>query len=266
MRRIGIDVGGTNTDAVLMEDERVLAWVKTPTTTDVTGGVRESLRLLVEEELGGVSGRVDGVMIGTTHFTNAVVQRRDLQEVAAIRIGLPSGRSLPPFVDWPKDLAVAAGVAEIGDASRVAGLDAAAVAWAIARFREMVEESVDRMKADARPLPLLAVGGGAFLVLERVPGISEVLHVSHASVANAVGAAIAQVSGEVDQVFSGVSRDEAVSRAEALARERAVEAGADPRRVDVVDVEDLPLAYLPGDARRVRVVGEAGPTHEAPAR
>ncbi len=83
----------------------------------------------------------------------------------------------PPAATY---IAVGAGVAEIGDASRVAGLDAAAVAWAVARFREMVEESVDRMKADARPLPLLAVGGGAFLVLERVPGISEVLHVSHA--------------------------------------------------------------------------------------
>ena len=44
-------------------------------------------------------------MIGTTHFTNAVVQRRDLDPVAAVRIGLPSGRSLPPFVDWPEDLA-----------------------------------------------------------------------------------------------------------------------------------------------------------------
>jgi N-methylhydantoinase A/oxoprolinase/acetone carboxylase beta subunit len=158
------------------------------------------------------------------------------------------------------DVAVAAGVAEIGDGSRVTEVDAATVAWAMACFRQMVEEGVDRMKADARPLPVLAVGGGAFLVPERMPGISEVLHVSHASVANAVGAAIAQVSGEVDQVFSGMSRGEAVSRAEALARERAIEAGADPSSLDVVDVEDLPLAYLPGDARRVRVrvVGEAG--------
>src|SRR6202165_206860 len=44
-------------------------------------------------------------MIGTTHFTNAVVQRRDLTRVAAIRIGLPASASLPPFVDWPDDLA-----------------------------------------------------------------------------------------------------------------------------------------------------------------
>jgi hypothetical protein len=76
-----------------------------------------------------------------------------------------------------------------------------------------------------------------------------------------VGAAIAQVSGEVDQVFTGVPRDRAVADAEALARSRAVEAGADEATLDVVDVEDLPLAYVPGGALRVRVrvVGDAAP-------
>ena len=47
MRRIGIDVGGTNTDAVLIEDERVVAGVKTPTTDDVTGGILNSLNDLI---------------------------------------------------------------------------------------------------------------------------------------------------------------------------------------------------------------------------
>ncbi|GIT52226.1 MAG: hypothetical protein Ct9H300mP15_24390 [Gemmatimonadota bacterium] len=43
-----------------------------------------------------------------------------------------------------------------------------------------------------------------------------------------------------------------------IARDRAIEAGAERENLRVVDVEDLPLAYLPGDARRVRVkvVGE----------
>jgi hypothetical protein len=147
----------------------------------------------------------------------------------------------------------------IGEPARVARLDATSVSWAIDRFREIVEEGVDRMKADARALPLLAVGGGAFLVPERIPGITEVVHVRHAAVANAVGAAIAQVSGEVDQVFTGVPRDHAVAEAERLARARAVASGADESTLEVVDVEDLPLAYVPGGALRVRVrvVGEA---------
>jgi N-methylhydantoinase A/oxoprolinase/acetone carboxylase beta subunit len=36
--RIGIDVGGTNTDAVLMDGSTVLADVKTATTPEVTLG------------------------------------------------------------------------------------------------------------------------------------------------------------------------------------------------------------------------------------
>src|SRR5439155_3379210 len=50
-------------------------------------------------------GVIDGVVIGTTHFVNAVVQRLDLAPVAAVRIGLPASASLPTFCDWPEDLA-----------------------------------------------------------------------------------------------------------------------------------------------------------------
>src|SRR5215213_2048954 len=101
-RRIGIDVGGTNTDAVLLEGDAVLATAKTPTTADVLTGVKLALQ--------GVRGALgeaglQAVMIGTTHFVNAVVQRRELAPVGALRIGLPAAASLPPFCDWPEDLA-----------------------------------------------------------------------------------------------------------------------------------------------------------------
>ena len=122
----------------------------------------------------------------------------------------------------------------------------------------MLAESVDRMKTDAAEVPLLAVGGGAFLVPETLPGVSKVLRPAHAAVANAVGAAIAQVSGEADQVFQGMTRAEAMAEAEGIARRHAVEAGADAATLHLVDIEDLPIAYLPGGALRVRarVVGE----------
>lgn len=69
--RIGVDVGGTNTDAVLMNGTQVLASTKTPTTPNVSGGITTALHTLVSDS-GLDVARLDAVMIGTTHFTNAV--------------------------------------------------------------------------------------------------------------------------------------------------------------------------------------------------
>ena len=512
MKRIGIDVGGTNSDAVLVQDDRVLLAVKSPTTPDVMGGVLASLRKLLDGA-GDLAHGVEAVMIGTTHFVNAVVQRRDLVRVAAIRLGLPASASLEPMVDWPRDLraivdpmvfmvegghefdgrpfmpldekalrlaaakirdagihaigissifspltaehelraaeivssiclqasltlshqvgrigllerenvtllnaclaelghhvtgafraaldavglqvpfyltqndgtvmlaelaakfpvysfssgptnsmrgaafltriddamvidvggttsdigclvhgfpreannvveiggvrtlfrmpdllsiglgggtmvsdppltvgprsvgyrlpeqalvfggnvltltdiGVAAGLADIGERGRVRHLATAQVEAVLARIRAMLEESIDRMKTQAEDATLVAVGGGAFLVPDKLAGCGRVLRVEHADVANAVGAAIAQVSGEVDQVFSGLSREQAMDQAKSLAQERAVQAGADRATLKLADIEDLPIAYLPGNSMRVRarVIGDIAST------
>jgi N-methylhydantoinase A/oxoprolinase/acetone carboxylase beta subunit len=502
VRRIGVDVGGTNTDAVLLDRDAVVGAVKTPTTSDVTSGITTALHDLLTAT--GSDRAIDAVMIGTTHFTNAVVQRRDLTRVAAVRIGLPASASLPPFVDWPEDLAalvrgdvvmleggheydgrpivpfdeigmrraarqirasgitsvaiasvfsplnaecetraaailreecpdvavtlshelgrigllerenatllnaalvdlarrtttaftealrgsglaaplyltqndgtvmraataetfpvysfasgptnsmrgaaflsglsdalvidvggtttdvgslrhgfpreansvvevggvrtlfrmpdllslglgggslvkdagrsvgpqsvgyrlvdesrvfggdtltatdvaVAAGLIVLGDRRRVIDQSADLVKTALGRIHATIEEGVDRMKTDARDEPLIVVGGGSFLVPARLPGVSEVVHVQHQAVANAVGAAIAQVSGEVDQIFQNRPREAAIADARRIAEERAVSAGADRTTLSVVEVEDLPLAYLPGNSLRVRV-------------
>jgi len=141
------------------------------------------------------------------------------------------------------------------------------VAAVLNEARTKIEDAVDRMKTEAGDLPLIAVGGGAFLVPERVTGISKVIRVPHGDCANAVGAAIAQVSGETDQVYRDLPRAEAIALAEAQAKERAVAAGADRASLETVDVEDMPLTYLPGNALRVRVrvAGEmAAPTAAQP--
>jgi N-methylhydantoinase A/oxoprolinase/acetone carboxylase beta subunit len=509
MTKIGVDVGGTNTDAVILDGTEVVAAVKTPTTADVLGGITTVLRELLERP-GADPEAVEAVMIGTTHFTNAVVQRRGLTPVAAVRIGLPASASLEPFVDWPPDLArivdggrymvrggheydgrpivpfdaaemrgvarrirdsgvgavgvasvfsplnpaceeeaaailreecpdvaitlshelgrlgllerenvtllnaalvelarrttraylgalegsgvraplyltqndgtitraevaaelpvysfasgptnsmrgaaflsriedaivvdvggttsdigalrhgfpreannvvevggvrtnfrmpdvlsiglgggtivrrgpplgigpdsvgyeitkralvfggdeltcsdvaAAAGLIELGDPGRARDLDGGLVSECLAAVHRMIEEAVDRMKPDASPLPLIAVGGGSFLIPQRLAGISEVVNVEHQAVANAVGAAIAQVSGEVDQIFRDLSREEAIDRARRQAEDRALKAGAAPGTLKVVEVEDLPIAYLPGNSlrTRVRVVGD----------
>ncbi|MER3439618.1 MAG: hydantoinase subunit beta, partial [Chloroflexota bacterium] len=153
------------------------------------------------------------------------------------------------------DIAVAAGIASIGDPARVAHLDRTFVQAALERIQVMVETAVDRMKTSAEPVPVIIVGGGSILISRTIAGASEMVKPPHYEAANAVGAAIAQISGEVDRVYSldGKSRDSALDDAKAEASSKAVEAGADPQTVQIVDVEDVPLTYLPGNATRIRV-------------
>src|SRR4051812_24980449 len=104
--RIGVDVGGTNTDAVVMAGATLLGSAKTPTTADITGGIVASVReALARAQTAPASVRA--IMIGTTHFTNAVVERRRLEPTAIVRLGLPATASVPPFADWPADLRAA---------------------------------------------------------------------------------------------------------------------------------------------------------------
>ena len=91
---IGVDVGGTNTDAVLLDADRLIAAVKLPTTADVTSGIVGSLAELLVHLPDG--GRVDAVMVGTTHFTNALLERRNLSPTGVIRLSLPATQLLPP--------------------------------------------------------------------------------------------------------------------------------------------------------------------------
>ncbi|MGD9916119.1 MAG: hydantoinase/oxoprolinase N-terminal domain-containing protein [Rhizobiaceae bacterium] len=511
MIRIGIDVGGTNTDAVVMDGAKVIAGVKSATTADVMSGVVNALKAVLDASKMKASN-VDVVMIGTTHFTNAVVQRRDLAQTAAVRLGLPATASLPPMVDWPEDLRLAignhaylahggnefdgrvispldekelleiaadikakginsiaitsvfspvsnefekqagaifekalpgahvtlsseigrigllerenaaimnaclrdlsahvieafrkaigeagikgrfyltqndgtlmdaafaerfpvltfasgptnsmrgaaflsgvsdaivvdiggttsdvgslhkgfprqatvavevggvrtnfrmpdvfsiglgggshvvesdrgikvgptsvgyrlvtdalifggstlttsdvmaaAGRTDFGDRSKVQHLTPDFIERTQAKIMEMLEDCVERSRLSPEPLPVIVVGGGSILVNGPIGGL-EVIKPDHFAVANAVGAAIAQVSGEVDRVYAlaEIGREEALKDAKQRAVDAAVAAGAALDTIEIVDVEDVPLAYLPGNATRVRIkaVGE----------
>lgn len=100
---IGVDVGGTNTDAVMINHEgKVITWSKCPTTDDVTSGVVDTINQCIakaEDKLGdsNLKQSICRVNIGTTHFINAVLQRQSLAKVAIIRLCLPASIDLPPF-------------------------------------------------------------------------------------------------------------------------------------------------------------------------
>jgi len=102
--RIGIDVGGTHTDAVLIDGNKVITWTKATTSSDITTGIEQALAAVLQDKAVDASS-VEAVMLGTTQFTNAVVERRGLSSVGAIRLAMPSGADLPPTIGWPEDIA-----------------------------------------------------------------------------------------------------------------------------------------------------------------
>ncbi len=104
--RIGIDVGGTHTDAVLVKSNEVVASCKVLTSQNISDGLLNALDSLLRQA-SSEPADLQAVMIGTTQFTNAVVERRSLEQVAVIRVGLPSGASIPPTTGWPDDLVAA---------------------------------------------------------------------------------------------------------------------------------------------------------------
>jgi len=103
MIRVGVDVGGTNTDAVVMKGKKFLGGAKSPTTNDILTGVENAIQAALTEAKTS-SESVGVLIIGTTHFVNALVQRTKLAQTGLIRMCLPSGSSILPFADWPESL------------------------------------------------------------------------------------------------------------------------------------------------------------------
>lgn len=110
---IGVDVGGTNTDSVLIdptqfeeESKGVLAWNKMATTSDVSEGIERGITKLLEDQKSIQKEEIVSVTIGTTHFINAVVEQDQarLDKVAVLRLCGPYSENAPPFSDFPAGL------------------------------------------------------------------------------------------------------------------------------------------------------------------
>jgi N-methylhydantoinase A/oxoprolinase/acetone carboxylase beta subunit len=157
------------------------------------------------------------------------------------------------------DVAVGLGIADIGDPEPAKKLGSKRLQVIKSKIDEMIVNAAERMRVSSDRIPVLAVGGGSILIPDTV-GDLPVVKPNYFAVANAVGAAIGQISGEVDRIFSltSISREEALETARKEATKKAIAAGAKPDSIEILDQEDVPLAYLPGNATRIRlkVVGD----------
>ncbi len=101
--RLGVDVGGTNTDAVVVDPAgTVVAATKTATTPEPIGGIQAAVAaVLAQVDDPAALGKA---MLGTTHPTNAIIRRQDLDRVGVLRLAAPSSLGVRPSAAWPEDL------------------------------------------------------------------------------------------------------------------------------------------------------------------
>jgi N-methylhydantoinase A/oxoprolinase/acetone carboxylase beta subunit len=245
------DVGGTSTDVGVLAN----GFPRESSQGVEIGGIRTNFRMpdLVTIALGGgtvVAGDPAGPVIGPVS-----VGFRLRSEA------LVFGGQTPTLTDS----AVASGRASLGDPGLI-GRHRSLLKSAARRADEMLADAIDRVKTAKGDRALIAVGGGSILVPDDLPGISEVIRPEHFDAANAVGAAIASVSGQVDRIFhpGADGRKAALAEASDEAVQNAIAAGADPAAVQIVEIEEIPLAYLTTPAVRIRVkaAGALGGLHE----
>lgn len=171
------------------------------------------------------------------------------------------------------DIAVALGHAHFGDAGALPALGDEVTAKVWRCLQQMLSEGVDRMKTTSGDATIIAVGGANFLVGEELTGASKVIRPPHAGIANAVGAAIAQVGAQVEQIvdYETIPREEALRQMRDDAADRVVAAGGAPGSVEIVDLDEVFMGYLPGRSAQVRIkavgdLADIAPKRAAPDR
>ena len=98
-----MDVGGTNTDAVVVDgDGRIIIETKTATTPEPIDGIVDAITTVIDQV--DDTSRLGKAMLGTTHPTNAIIRRRDLDRVGVLRLAAPSSLGVRPSANWPDDL------------------------------------------------------------------------------------------------------------------------------------------------------------------
>lgn len=239
---IVVDVGGTTTDLGVIQN----GFPRESSVAVTIGGVRTNFRMpdVISIGLGGgsiVRVREDGsVTVGPDSVGYEITKK-------ALVFG--------GDVMTATDIAVRLGMVELGDASRAASIPQDVAKKAMDAIRMLVEDSVDAMKVSNADVDLILVGGGSIILPEKISGAATVLKPAHFGCANAIGSAISKVSGTYEKLMSydELPREQSLEKAKQEAIALAVEAGAVESSVEIIEMEDVPLAYYPGNTNRVKI-------------
>ncbi|MEC0240131.1 hydantoinase/oxoprolinase family protein [Paenibacillus dokdonensis] len=236
-----LDVGGTTSDIGVLQD----GFPRESSVAVEVGDIRTNFRMpdIISVGLGGGSiVRSDNgkITVGPDSVGYKIGQE-------ALVFG---GNTLTTT-----DIAVRLGLADVGDKSLVAHLDEGFAKSVEAEISSIIEQAIDKMKTSSGDVELVLVGGGSVVIPDTIRGVSHMIKPENGGVANAIGACIAQISGQYEQIYiySTEPREDSLKDAREKAVKQAVLAGADPATVELVDVEETPLAYHPGNATRLRV-------------
>lgn len=239
---IVIDVGGTTTDFGVIQT----GFPRESSVAVTIGGVRTNFRMpdVVSIGLGGgsiVREREDGsVTVGPDSVGYEITKK-------AMVFG--------GDVMTATDIAVRLGMVELGDKTRVSGISQELAEKAMDTIKDMVEDSIDAMKVSNADIDVIMVGGGSIVLPEDLNGAATVIKPEFFGCANAIGSAISKVSGTYEKLinYDEIPREQALEQAKADAVNIAVEAGAIRETVEIIEVEDVPLQYYPGNTNRVKI-------------
>ena len=239
---IVIDVGGTTTDLGVIQN----GFPRESSVAVTIGGVRTNFRMpdVVSIGLGGGS-------IVREHADGSVTVGPDSVGYEITKKALVFGGD----VLTATDIAVRLGMVELGDASKVAHIPEELAKKALAAIGTLVEDAIDSMKVSSADSDVILVGGGSIVLPEKLAGAAAVVKPDHFGCANAIGSAISKVSGTFEKLinYDEIPRDKALEQAKAEAIDLAVAAGAIRETVEIIEVEDVPLAYYAGNTNRVKI-------------
>lgn len=236
---IVIDVGGTTSDIGVLKN----GFPRQSNLVIDVGGARTNFRMpdVIAIGLGG------GSLIGSDgRSCGPQSVARELRQKA-----LCFGGSAMTLTD----VAVSQGRLTISDASRSKPVEAAVCEAVDSLIVEKLAAAVDLMKPGGAVLPVILVGGGAPLIPGNTLAGCPIVRPDNADVANAIGASIAQVSGEAEgmRIAGADSREIVIENLTAIASEKALAAGADSLTINIVNVEEVDIPYMATDTSRIRV-------------